>query len=550
LRRYLYSALAAAAGLGLLALLVHLAGPRQTMEVLARLNAWRFAVLVLTAFGVSWFTALAWQAILARYGYAVPAWLLFRLTILAFAAGWAIPSGFVAGIPIAAWFLGRRGVPFSRALASFTISRFLEITAYVLILPAVLLTELGSRPAVRVAACAALAALAVVHLDVFFEWRLVRRTLARVRQMLPRSTHRSLDAAAEFCRTVTAFFHGPPGPILRATAYSFAAIGIAFVRAVLTNAFLRTGLTTPQLVVMFAITVFLMAIPFLPGAIGAYEGGIAGAFELLGRARSEGLAYAMTVHATELVVVIAGFVVLAHLGVGLVALRRQAAGGGRPPAAGGPRASGSEPPREAGWLPARAAITLRAVAVRQRTGVRAVRPPSRTGPVWDRRRREPLRAAEKPSAVADGLWAGLAGALTLAVWFLAADAVQGRPFHTPTVLGTALFRGGDGLATPDLVSPSFEMVLGFTWVHLMVFLLVGLAASRLLAAAERSPHLGFGVVLLFVLFEGGYLFGVMLLARPLLHALAWPAVAVGNLLAAAAMVVVLSWRRPGLTIWP
>jgi uncharacterized membrane protein YbhN (UPF0104 family) len=69
----------------------------------------------------------------------------------------------------------------------------------------------------------------------------------------------------------------------------------------------------------------LMAVPFLPGAIGAYEGGIAGAFELLGRSRADGLAYAMTVHATELVVVAAGFLVLAQLGVGLVTLRRESA---------------------------------------------------------------------------------------------------------------------------------------------------------------------------------------------------------------------------------
>src|SRR6185312_11895385 len=62
---------------------------------------------------------------------------------------------------------------------------------------------------------------------------------------------------------------------------------------------------------------FLMAVPFVPGAIGAFEGGIAGAFELLGRPRADGVAYALTVHATELVVVAAGFVVLAHLGVGL-----------------------------------------------------------------------------------------------------------------------------------------------------------------------------------------------------------------------------------------
>ena len=318
MRRWVYGALSIAGGVGLLALLVWLAGPQATFDVVARLAAWQAAVLVATAFGVSAFTALAWRAILARYGHRVPVWLLFQLTMLAFAAGWAIPSGFVAGIPIAAWFLARRGVPFACGLATFAISRFLEMTAYVLVLPVVLLSDVGARPGVRAAAVVAIAGLAVAYLDVLLRWRLARRAIAAVRGIAPRVAHRSLDAVADFCKTVAHFFRGAPGLVVLATAYSFAAIGVAFVRAVLTDVFLDLHLTMPDLVVMFAITVLLMAVPFLPGAIGAYEGGIAGAFELLGRPKAEGLAYAMTVHATELVVVAAGFAVLAHLGAGLL----------------------------------------------------------------------------------------------------------------------------------------------------------------------------------------------------------------------------------------
>jgi hypothetical protein len=173
-------------------------------------------------------------------------------------------------------------------------------------------------------------------------------------------------------------------------------------------------------------------------------------------------------------------------------------------------------------------------------------------------RRHPIPspdAARRPRAdgakvYVDGLAAGLAGAVTLAVWFLVVDTVHGRPLLTPSVLGTALFRAGEGLDSPELMPTSFEMVLGFTWVHVLVFLLIGLAASRLLALAERHPHVGFGVVLLFVFFEGGYLFAAGFFAQPLLHALAWQSVVVGNLLAAVAMAVVLWRRRPGLEIWP
>src|SRR2546422_10321754 len=92
---------------------------------------------------------------------------------------------------------------------------------------------------------------------------------------------------------------------------------------------------------------------------------------------------------------------------------------------------------------------------------------------------------------AEGLLAGVVGAGTIALWFLALDGVKGRPFYTPTVLGTSLFRGGAGLATPEALPVDFEMVLSFTWVHVLAFIIIGMSASRLLGIAERNPSFGF-----------------------------------------------------------
>jgi hypothetical protein len=151
---------------------------------------------------------------------------------------------------------------------------------------------------------------------------------------------------------------------------------------------------------------------------------------------------------------------------------------------------------------------------------------------------------------AEGLLAGVVGAATIALWFLVLDLVQGRPLYTPTVLGTALLRGGEGLASPETLPVSLEVVLPFTWIHLLVFLVLGVAASWLLGLAERNPSFGFGIVLFFVVFEFGFVALCMLVAEPVLHALAWPAVLVGNLLAAGAMAG-LFWRRhPRLAIHP
>jgi hypothetical protein len=150
----------------------------------------------------------------------------------------------------------------------------------------------------------------------------------------------------------------------------------------------------------------------------------------------------------------------------------------------------------------------------------------------------------------DGITAGVLAALAVALWFLVFDSVRGRPLYTPSVLGTALFGRGTSLAPLEATPVSREMVLMFTWVHGLVFAALGGIAARLLAVAERSPHVGFGIILLFVIFEACFTVAVYLIAAPVLHALTWPAVLVANLLAAAVMAAYLWRRHPTLRVEP
>ena len=138
----------------------------------------------------------------------------------------------------------------------------------------------------------------------------------------------------------------------------------------------------------------------------------------------------------------------------------------------------------------------------------------------------------------------------MALWFLILDVLAGHPLSTPNMLGTALFQGGGGLVPPAQVELSLGMVGAFTGLHWLAFALMGGLASRLLGLAEHNPNLGFGVLLLFVLFESGFLGGAIMVAEPVLHALAWPSVLVGNLLAAVAMGGYLWRRHPHMVMYP
>ena len=152
------------------------------------------------------------------------------------------------------------------------------------------------------------------------------------------------------------------------------------------------------------------------------------------------------------------------------------------------------------------------------------------------------RDQEMVAVYGEGIRAGLAGAVAIAVWFLVLDILHGRPLYTPTVLGTAVFRGVGALTDPASLRPSLEMVVSFTWIHTLIFVLFGMAAAWLIGLAERDSHYGFGILLLFAIFQSCFIFACMLFFEPVLHALTWQAIIVGNLLAAAAMAAVF-WRR-------
>jgi len=150
----------------------------------------------------------------------------------------------------------------------------------------------------------------------------------------------------------------------------------------------------------------------------------------------------------------------------------------------------------------------------------------------------------------EGIIAGVIGATVIAVWFLIVDLLQGRPFYTPMVLGTALFGGENGLTGPAPFHASWETTLMFTWVHGLVFVFIGGIVSLLLGLAERNPNLGFGILLFFVILEFGFIAVAIVVAEPILGLLAWPAVLVGNLLAASAMAGYFWYRHRGMTILP
>ncbi len=143
-----------------------------------------------------------------------------------------------------------------------------------------------------------------------------------------------------------------------------------------------------------------------------------------------------------------------------------------------------------------------------------------------------MNPAER-SVLREGIVAGLIGAAVVAIWFFAFDLLRGRPFLTPTLLGSFVFFG---INTPAGLSPALGPILGYTVLHGLAFVAFGVVAASMMAMSEREPALFIAFVILFAAFEV-FFFGVLsVLGRAMQTALVWWSVLIGNLLASVAML--------------
>ena len=146
--------------------------------------------------------------------------------------------------------------------------------------------------------------------------------------------------------------------------------------------------------------------------------------------------------------------------------------------------------------------------------------------------------------IGDGFEAGAIGAFVVAAWFLLIDTLSGRPFYTPSLLGTALTRGVDeALRSAEI---SVGMVYAYTGIHFVLFILFGILVAALVIQYERTPVIGYLLVVAAVVFELGFLIFILAFAEPLLQGIPWWGVLLGNLLAAIAMAAYFYKRHPQL----
>lgn len=144
----------------------------------------------------------------------------------------------------------------------------------------------------------------------------------------------------------------------------------------------------------------------------------------------------------------------------------------------------------------------------------------------------------------EGFVAGLLGYAAVVLVFLAMNLASGQEaFHTPALLGGALFHGLEGGGG---VSMDPGPIIAYNGVHLLVSLLIGIGAAWLLLEAERFHSLWYVVFFAFmaVALYITLLFGVFVVE--IRHVLSWRAVVLGSGVGGAATVGYLLWAHRSL----
>ena len=112
----------------------------------------------------------------------------------------------------------------------------------------------------------------------------------------------------------------------------------------------------------------------------------------------------------------------------------------------------------------------------------------------------PLASQQPPARIdpgrvlLDGVVAGFLGSVVVAAVFLVYDALHAAPLHTPTVLGTRIFRGLEAAQTAGV---DVQIAIAYNAMHFLGFVLGGLLCSYVAALVERAPrywYLGFVAV--------------------------------------------------------
>lgn len=150
--------------------------------------------------------------------------------------------------------------------------------------------------------------------------------------------------------------------------------------------------------------------------------------------------------------------------------------------------------------------------------------------------------------VREGLAIGLIAFAAVAVFYALFDLLAARGgLYTVGLLGRAVVRGERDPSILLLpIPPDWTAILGYSAIHLVLSLAIGVVVAALIARAERNPTERRAILLVIVAGFVVTILAVGLLTTPMRAMLPWWSIVVANSLAVLLAASYLLRRHPGL----
>jgi hypothetical protein len=156
---------------------------------------------------------------------------------------------------------------------------------------------------------------------------------------------------------------------------------------------------------------------------------------------------------------------------------------------------------------------------------------------------QPIPRATEHSVVAEGTRAGAVAASGVAIGYLTADALIGRPFVTPELLG----RGVATVLGVGEAASTATIVAGYTLLHFAAFAAFGIVAAAVLRVARRDASVLAGALLVFAMMEVAFAALVAALhATTATGTFTWIQLVGGNVVGILLLALALRRGRPEL----
>jgi hypothetical protein len=135
------------------------------------------------------------------------------------------------------------------------------------------------------------------------------------------------------------------------------------------------------------------------------------------------------------------------------------------------------------------------------------------------------------------------GAVTVAAWYLILDVGSGHPLRTPSLLGQIVLFGNLDPVTDRIVAAA---VAGYTVVHCLLFIGLGILITKITYLAQNNPVFLFAGFMLFVVFEVFFTLFTYVFHAASNGLFPWTTTLTANSLAALVMTLYIWRHNPAL----